>query len=273
MIVRIGTLMAVYQGDSPQAFAVAVDSILRQQLTEGVESRLYIAVDGPVSAEIDMVLNERQAAIHRIVRLPTNRGLAAALNALIKTLKDEQFLFRMDADDRSELHRYQTQLDYLLLHSEVDILGSDIIEVDQSTGETRRISYCRDHEHAMRELCRRVPVAHPTVCFRRRVLDTVGGYPMSGTNEDIALWFQCARAGFRFGNIHEPLLRFTIGPSFWRRRSMKKAFSELRCYTAGIWSTKGITWRYVFPIARFLLRLAPSGMSRWAYASALRRSR
>lgn len=273
MIIRTGTLMAVYHGDCPQAVGAALDSVLQQRLAEGVESRLYIAIDGPVSADIESVIDARRASIHRIVRLPTNQGLATALNTLIASMEDELFVFRMDADDRSELHRYQAQLDHLLSHPDIDILGTDIVEVDKSTGETRRISFSRSHDQAMRELCRRVPVAHPTVCFRRRVLDRVGGYPTSGTNEDIALWFRCAREGFKFGNVHEPLLEFTIGPGFWRRRSMKKAFSELRCYVAGIWSTEGVTWRYVFPIARFVLRLAPSRLSRWAYASPLRQSR
>jgi glycosyltransferase involved in cell wall biosynthesis len=273
MNVKVGTLMAVYRGDSPQALRIALDSVLQQRLADDVESRLYVAIDGPVPADIEAVIDARRDSIHRLVRLPSNRGLAAALNTLIATLEDEQFLFRMDADDRSEFHRYQAQLNYMLCHPDVDILGTDIVEVDQTTGRTRRVSYARDHDHAIRELCRRVPVAHPTVCFRRRVLDRTRGYPTSGTNEDIALWFRCTKEGFRFANLHEPLLQFTIGPGFWRRRSMKKAFSELRCYTAGIWSTEGVTWKYIFPVFRFMLRLAPSSLSRWAYASSLRQSR
>lgn len=262
--------MAIYYGDCPQALSIALDSILQQQLAVGVESRLYIAIDGQVPESLAAVIDARCDSIHRIVRLPVNQGLAAALNALIATLENEEFIFRMDADDRSEPQRYQSQIDYLLKHPEIDILGTDIIEVDPSTGHTRRVSYALDHERALRSLCRRVPVAHPTVCFRRRVLDIIGGYPMCGTNEDIALWFRCAREGFVFGNLHEPLLHFTIGPDFWRRRSLKKAFSELRCYFLGIWSLERVSWRYVFPILRFILRLMPNGIQRRLYASSLR---
>lgn len=262
--------MAIYKGDTPQALSIALDSVLHQKLGENVESRLYVAVDGPVPHELDSVLSARLDRIHSIVRLPFNRGLAAALNALIATLEDEEFVFRMDSDDWSEPHRYQAQLDYLHRHPYIDILGTDIIEIDQSTGRTRHVRFAHDHVEAIRTLCRRVPVAHPTVCFRRQVLDAVGGYPMSGTNEDIALWFRCANDGFVFGNLHEPLLRFTIGPDFWRRRSLKKSFSEFCCYVYGIWNLEGVTWKYIYPTIRLLLRFAPTQIARWIYASPMR---
>lgn len=273
MVVKTGTLIAVYHGDRPEAFAVALDSIIYQRLSADVEMRIYLAVDGPVSASMEDVINARRFHIHRIVRLPVNKGLAAALNMLIEALEDEEYLFRMDADDWSEPHRYQAQLDYLFDHPEIDILGTDIIEVDQSIGRTRRISYALDHKHALSALCRRVPVAHPTVCFRRRVLDITGGYPKSGTNEDISLWFRCAKEGFVFGNLHEPLLRFNIGPGFWNRRNVKKAFSEFKCYAYGIWSMEGVTWKYLYPALRFAVRLLPSRISRILYATKMRQSK
>lgn len=271
MKTKVATLMAVYRGDDPQALAVAIESVLGQQYTDEVESRLYLAVDGPVPDGINRVISEREGRIYLIHRLKRNSGLAAALNALIKELSDEVFVFRMDADDRSHIRRYQVQLDYFGLHPAIDILGTDIVEVDTEKGTRRRISFCRGPDDALAKLCRGVPVAHPTVCFRRHVLDRVGGYPRSGTNEDIALWFRCAKEGFKFDNVNEPLLDFTVGPNFWSRRSISKAFTELHCYTTGIWAMDGVTWKYVYPMLRFLLRIAPRWLSRLMYGSALRR--
>lgn len=272
MRTKIATLMAVYHGDDPQALATALESVLDQQFTDEVESRLYLAVDGPVSTDINRVISEYEKYIYRVYRLERNGGLAAALNALIKELGDEEFVFRMDADDRSHIRRYQMQLDYLRQHPDIDILGTDIVEVDIENGTRRRVSYCRGPDHALMQLCWRVPVAHPTVCFRRHVLDCIGGYPMSGTNEDIALWIRCVQKGFRFDNIHRPLLAFTVGPNFWRRRSMGKAFTELCCYTTGIWAMHGFTWKYVCPLLRFMLRITPSWFSRLIYRSSIGRS-
>lgn len=272
MKTKIATLMAVYHGDDPQALATALESVLDQQFTDEVESHFYIAIDGPVSTEINCVISEYERYIYRVYRLDHNCGLAAALNALIKELGDEEFVFRMDADDRSHVRRYQAQLDYFRKQADIDILGTDIVEVDIENGTRRHISFCRGPDDALARLCWRVPVAHPTVCFRRYVLDCVGGYPTSGTNEDIALWIRCAQKGFRFDNIHQPLLEFTVSPNFWRRRSIGKAFTELRCYMTGIWAMHGVTWKYVLPLLRFMLRIAPRWFSRLVYRSSIRRA-
>ncbi len=272
MKIKVATLMAVYRKDDPRALIVALESVLGQQFTDEVESRLYLAVDGPVPDDINRVIAQFGERMYMVHRLDRNFGLAAALNALIKELGDEEYIFRMDADDRSHIRRYQVQLDYFHQHLDIDILGTDIIEVNTENGTRRRISFSRGPEDAAAKLCRGVPVAHPTVCFRRHVLDHVGGYSVSGTNEDIALWFRCAQEGFRFDNVDEPLLDFTVGRDFWNRRSIGKAFNEFRCYTTGIWAMHGFTWRYVFPVLRFMVRIAPQRLARLIYESSLRRS-
>ncbi len=271
MLTKVATLMAVYSGDTSYKFSRSLDSVSQQKFSSHIESRIYIAVDGPVSEEIDSVLESRQSLIYRILRIPKNQGLATALNQLISVLEDEEFIFRMDADDVSDLNRYQKQIDYFYRHPQIDILGTDIWEMEELNGHKRLVTYALNHEDALRWLCRGVPVAHPTVCFKRRVLDNLGGYPISGLNEDIALWFLCAKKGFRFGNIHEPLLYFTISSNFWKRRSTSKALSELKIYILGLWRLEGLTWKYIFPILRFLLRLMPSLIVRWAYTLSFRK--
>jgi glycosyltransferase involved in cell wall biosynthesis len=258
--------MSVYHRDDPELFAAALDSILSQHFTQEVESRIYLAVDGPISGNLQRVIDERANSIYRVARIESNRGLANALNTLIAQLDDEVFVFRMDADDVSMPTRFQAQLDRMRSDPGVDILGTDIMEIDAASGQRRRVAFAQTHEEALSRMSWRVPVAHPTVCFRRAVLQCIQAYPDNGTNEDVAMWFLCARAGFRFGNVRKPLLIFHIGPGFWRRRSFEKAFVELKCYLHGIWLLHGITWRYILPIFRFGLRLAPRSVSRWAYS-------
>lgn len=270
MKIKIATLMSVYSGDDSVALAKALDSVLNQAFVDSIESHIYLVVDGPVCADIHRVISDREDRIYCLQRLECNSGLAAALNSIIKKLGDEEFVFRMDADDFSHVTRYQTQLDYFKQHPSIDILGTDIIEVDVESGVQRRISFCRGPDDALAKLCQRVPVAHPTVCFRRHVLDRVGGYPLSGTNEDIALWFECAREGFKFDNVPQPLLNFTVSSNFWRRRSFDKAYTELRCYVTGIWSIHGISWKYVYPLLRFSFRLSPRWLTRFFYNSSIR---
>ena len=262
--------MAVYREDNAKALQYAIESILNQKFKDDVESRIYLAIDGPIPNKINEVIKKLEDRIFRIHRINTNAGLATALNSLIHLLEDEEFVFRMDADDLSYSDRFQTQLDYLRYNSSIDILGTDIIEVDAVDGSRRLVTFCRGPQDAIDKIAKRVPVAHPTVCFRRRVLDRIGGYPTAGTNEDVALWFRCIHEGFLFDNIREPLLEFSIGPGFWKRRSYKKAASELKCYLNGIWAIERFSWKYVYPIARFGLRIAPTRISRWLYKTKIR---
>jgi hypothetical protein len=140
-----------------------------------------------------------------------------------------------------------------------------------SSGQRRQVAFCSGPQDAVGHLHMRVPVAHPSVCFRRHALDRTNGYPLTGTNEDVSLWFVCAREGLRFDNVHEPLLEFRITEKFWGRRSLKKAVSEWSCYRRGITSLHGpFNWRQAYPAMRFLLRIAPRPLSKWLYGSSLR---
>lgn len=271
MTVPIATLICVYHGDVPELFGAALCSTFEQKLRSGFESRIFLGVDGPVSEELEQVIRQYSDQLFLVERSAENRGLAKSLNALISRLTDEEFVFRMDADDLSLCDRYQAQLDYLASHPDIDILGTAITEVDCTTGQERKIGFCRGPQDAINNIHRRVPVAHPTVCFRRRVFQTVGGYPLAGTNEDLALWFECLRAGLKFDNISHAYLRFRISKGFWQRRSFKKARSELVCYVSGIYALDGLfTPKYVYPLLRLMVRLGPTAISKWMYQSSLR---
>lgn len=271
MNTSIATLICVYAGDTPAFFREALDSVLCQQLAPTFESRIYVGVDGPIQPELARVVDEYATRLFLVYRATFNQGLATTLNELLHRLGDEEFLFRMDADDVSLPNRYQTQLDYLTTHPTIDILGTAITEFSTISGEEHVVHFCVGPEDAAASIHKRVPVAHPTVCFRRRVFQEISGYPTVGTNEDIALWFECIRHGFSFDNVPQSLLRFRISPTFWKRRSLKKARSEFLCYVHGIRSLHGVcTIRYMYPLIRLLFRLAPTFVSKWAYGSSFR---
>ena len=270
-MLKLATIMAVYDGDSPEGFRAAIDSVLNQKFSERVNSRVYLAVDGPVSEELEEQICSVEPQLHRVIRIMNNGGLANALNTLICHLEDEQFVFRMDADDLSLPTRYPCQLAYFAIGSNIDVLGTNIIEVDCRAKKRREVKFARNSREARERLGWRAPVAHPTVCFRRHVLNTTKGYPDVLYNEDIALWFRCAEFGFAFGNVQEALYEFTIDEGFWKRRSLQKAFGEWRCYVLGGLRIDGLSWKILLPTIRLILRLSPRWFQKWAYNSRLRR--
>lgn len=267
---NVGVLMALYRGDRADLFERALVSILVQELPAAHTLRVYLGIDGAIPAELEAVVQTYASRLHRISRSEVNVGLAATLNRLISLHEDEAFFFRMDADDVSLPLRFSAQLDYLRQHPDIDVLGTAIWECT-CEGTRRLIRFASGPEDARRRIDRRVPVAHPTVCMRKRVLDAVGHYPDRRGNEDIAMWFACMEQGFKFDNLSEAYLEFTVNSGFWKRRSVEKAFSECRSYVEGIWRLDGFTWRYVFPLARLAIRLSPAWLSKQLYASRLRR--
>ncbi|MGI4842051.1 MAG: glycosyltransferase [Janthinobacterium lividum] len=267
---NVAVIMSVYFREVPAMLSRALDSILNQQLAADVRVKIYLGVDGPVSEELERVIQTYQDRLHRVIRFTKNRGLAPVLNDLIGALEGEELIFRMDTDDVSYPHRFQRQIAFLNANPEVDILGTSIVEVLEGSEERRVVHFSRTTENARQSIARGVPVAHPTVCFRSTVFDTIGGYPVVKNNEDIALWFECLRHGFRFHNLREPLYEFTVNKDFLRRRGFEKAFSEFVVYAKGIWLVHGLTLDYFYPLARFMLRLAPRYVQQLAYGSRLR---
>jgi hypothetical protein len=264
--IKIATIISVYSKDDPTLFSNAIHSILDQKLNSEIISRIYLVIDGPISSDLSDSVLGFSSKIYKIFRLDFCMGLAFALNHLISNLEDEDYIFRMDSDDWSLPNRYEEQLNYFFINPDIDILGTNILECNDRKNWIREISFAKDKEEARKKIYWRVPVAHPSVCLRRRVLNSVYGYPLSGSNEDIALWFVCMKLGFNFDNVNIPLLRFNVNDDFFLRRSRSKAFSELKVYLNGIWLLDKVTWKYVFPIFRFLFRISPIWFIKLGYS-------
>lgn len=262
--IQIGVFMSVYAGDNALLFERALASVFRQRLSTNAALRIYLGIDGPIDHPLETVVQAYAERLHKVFRSPVNRGLAATLNTMIRARGGESVYFRMDADDYSLPERFQRQLDRMS-QGDVDILGTDITEINLDTGERRVVSFLDHPDNLRRFMCSRVPVAHPTVCLHRRVFERVAQYPESRGNEDVAMWFACAQLGMRFENLRQPLLEFSISPSFWKRRGFRKAWGEYLAYTRGIYALWGPHWRLVIPIARLLMRMGPERLSTFLY--------
>jgi glycosyltransferase involved in cell wall biosynthesis len=265
----VGVVISVYGGDDPELFERALASIERQEF-DGGPLRIYLCVDGPVPPAIASVVERRSRSLHRIVRNDVNLGLAKSLNRLLDVLEDEAFVFRMDSDDFSHPDRISAQIAAMEARPQVDILGSAIHEVDRAGKRMRTVRYPESAAEIRNFIARRNPLAHPTVCFRRRAIERFAHYPEVPLNQDWALWFECLKLGLTLSNVPAPLVDMTVSENFFRRRGARRALDEFRILVRGIRSIHGPTWRYLYPVLRLAFRLLPQGLIRRAYASRLR---
>jgi hypothetical protein len=193
------------------------------------------------------------------------------LNNLIVCLEDEEYIFRLDADDICLPTRFSQQVTFLQEHPEVDVLGGAIWEfADEASVYWKKI-YPTRHEEISRYITKANPLAHSTVCFRKRFFEMVPAYPEAlPINQDLALWNAALRKGVKFANLEQPVVCLRTSPEFFNRRGFARAKSEFQLYMSATYYHYGLTWRMVFPFLRFFLRLMPATMARMIYTSRFR---
>jgi len=265
----VAVLISVYGGDRLAWFAAAIESILKQDYPG--EIRIYLGVDGPLSEDIEAWIALHSASFYRVVRNPCNIGLSKMLNRLLAVLADEDYLFRMDADDLCAPYRFSRQVEFLRAHPEVDVVGGAIWEFSDHASVSWLRRYPVAHATICRHLVKANPMAHVTVCFRRRFFSRISAYPERYRyNQDLALWVEGLRRGVTLANLDIPLVSVRTSEDFFRRRGYARAVSELHYYAMAIYDLYGFNWRIIFPLARFFVRILPSSFAQKIYHSRAR---
>lgn len=268
----ISVLMSVYDKELPERLDRSLRSIWSDQTRRPDE--VLLVLDGPIRPELMAIVKKWAKNIgdaFTLLRNEENMGLTFSLNKGIDRITND-LIARMDSDDISTPTRFQVQHDFLVAHPEIDVIGGSIREFDDRQ-ELRPVRhYPSDPEEIPQFLCKGSPLAHPTVMMRRRIFD--GGlryddsYP---TSQDIALWFEATRRGIKISNVEETTLFFRSDEATFRRRSRDKAVNEFRIYMGGIRSLHGsMTWRYVYPMGRLLIRMLPKALIKKVYYSTFR---
>ena len=112
-------------------------------------------------------------------------------------------------------------------HPELTVVGSLVEgfpESDVGGGFQAYLGWLNrlvDHESIVREIFIESPLAHPSVTFRRRWVEELGGYQERGWPEDYDLWLRLYLAGARFAKVPEVLL-------YWREHADRLTRTDSR---------------------------------------------
>ncbi len=177
-----------------------------------------MAVDDNSTDDTPRILADYGRRDRRIRILDSReRGLVAALATGLTSCRSP-LVARMDADDVSHPRRLEMQFDFMDKNPEVGLTACSFrhfprhdIRVGMRSYETWQNGLCT-HELIMRDLYVESPFVHPSVMFRKKLVQAVGGYQDRGWCEDYDLWLRLAAAGVQFARL--PRLLF-----FWRDRS------------------------------------------------------
>lgn len=142
----------------------------------------------------------------RIFRNEVSRGLASALNQLIKASRGV-YLARMDDDDWAYPERIAQQVTYLDAHS-LDVCGTWYRRIAGWQRSTMRPP--TEPEVIQAELLFQPPLLHPSVLMRKAVFERHGGYRTDYPHaEDYELWTRLAPY-CRLGNVPLVLMDYHL---------------------------------------------------------------
>jgi glycosyltransferase involved in cell wall biosynthesis len=228
MAEKFSLLMSVYGGDDPTFLEMAFQSVVHDQTRPPDD--VVLVQDGPVPpalADAIARLIRASPAPTTLLSLAANVGLGPALDQGMAACSHD-IVARMDADDIALPHRFAVQVP--MIEEGVDLLGSSLLEFGVSPDDIvgRRVPpldpaeivrYSRFHQ----------PFHHPTVVYRRSVVEAAGGYRHLALMEDYLLFAKMISQGARVANVAEPLVLYRVGAgAFARRGGIAMAKSEWR---------------------------------------------
>ena len=268
---KIAIILPVYTNDKVKDLSLSIESILYQTYRN---LHLYIGVDGPVGDDLKTSLEvvDRQDCVS-IVWFPENRGLACVLNDLLDICFKEgyEYIARMDADDISMTDRFEKQMAYLEKHSDIDVVGGAINEIDENgNSRNKTIVYPEGPDECRAFFSKRNPHAHPAVLFRKSFFDKQNGKkyrPEYRQNQDTMLWYDGMMAGTQHANIPEVVLKFRMTNAMFKKRRngwafAKKQFKDRLMINKGL----GYGWKAdVYGFAMFCMLVSPVWVKKIAY--------
>jgi glycosyltransferase involved in cell wall biosynthesis len=191
-----------------------IDSVLSQ---EGPEFEIVLVDNGSDDGTFDAVASRYR--IHHRIRLAhePQKGIAHALNTGLKWCSG-QYIARMDADDICLPGRMYKQANFLEANPSVGLVSGLVRH--QGDNETEGMSFYVEQINKLlkAEDIRKFrfidsPFAHPSVMFRKELIDLFGGYDTTGIPEDYELWLRWMESGVVMEKINEDVISWNDLPS------------------------------------------------------------
>lgn len=270
----ISVLMSVYKSEEPAFLDRSLSSISIEQTIKPDE--IILIEDGKLTDELYHVIEKwKQQLGEKLLLLENekNIGLTKSLNRGLEFIKSD-LIARMDSDDISCPDRFEKQAAYLSTHSDIDVLGGAIYEIDENENIINKRYYPTNQKAILKSIFRANPIAHSSAMIRTSLFKKGLRYNEKyRTNQDLALWFDAICEGHKLANLPDIILLFRRESGVYQRRRRKhNLWVEFKIYCIGIKRIYGLfSLKYVYPIMRFCLKLMPTKIVRMAYMSNIRK--
>lgn len=214
VVPSVTVVLPVHNGEATLGRALA--SLQAQSLRDW---ELVLVDDGSTdgSREIAAAAGRADARV-RLLHRP-HGGIVAALNAGL-SLARAPLIARLDADDEAHPTRLAEQAALFALpdHAATGLVGCRVEfggRRDAAAGYALHVDWLNSlvtPEDIARNRFVESPFAHPSVMFRRELVDRYGGYRDGDFPEDYELWLRWLDAGVRMTKVPRTLLTWHDPP-------------------------------------------------------------
>jgi glycosyltransferase involved in cell wall biosynthesis len=267
----VSALMSTYAGETATNLKESLESIYAQTVPP---DQLVLVLDGPVDVGQEVVIAryafDSRVANLTLVRLPSNGGLARAMNAGLERCSGK-YIMRADSDDICDPRRLELQLDYFNAHPETDVVTGWCAEFYNDCRPERLKASSVHHDAVARALRWRNVLTHGTVLIRTEKLRGIGGYhPDFPMLEDYDLYVRLILSGARFHVIPKVLYRMRTSVEQCRRRGglrycLNEILFRFSCLRLGFLNT---TEFFVITLMYVVFRLIGGSIRNHLYAFA-----
>ena len=252
----VSVLMSVYNGAPTLEKAAA--SVLAQTYRN-----LELILCDDASTDDTWRIMQRIAAQDARVTVfqnKTNRGLGASLNGCLSRAGGE-YIARQDADDVSDPDRIERTMDFLLSSGAPYAACGVRVFDDGGVWSTRQYPQ-KITKHI---IAQKNPFFHPTMVFRRAVLEGVGGYsetPETRRTEDYDLVMRLAAEGVIGENLPEILYSVYEPKEAYLRHNAKTRLCEVLVRARGLRAMGSPASDYIYLVKPLIMACVPRGLMR-----------
>ncbi|EAY28516.1 glycosyltransferase family 2 protein [Microscilla marina] len=206
--ILVSVVMPVY--NAAPYLKDSIDSILHQTYPH---FEFIIVNDASQDESQDIITSYNDPRIC-LINKPTNTGIADAINQGLAVAKGK-YIVRMDADDKSVIHRIATQVKFMEDNPHIGVSGAFIHQFKTVKGKDQWVkvyNYPSEPEVCrLRIFTRRTFTYHPTVIIRHQLLQEhqLKYDPTKDPAEDANLWHRMTPF-CQFGNIPEVLVHYRL---------------------------------------------------------------
>jgi len=258
---KISVIMSVRNGEKD--LEKSMNSLFNQTFTDW---ELIVCDDGSTDNTLGLLNKyaERDNRV-RVLHNSESKGLAYSLNYCIENARSN-ILARQDADDASDIHRFEIQYPFVISHPEYAVVGTCWYSVDENgVKKENRVP----EKPTARQQVKGGLYMHPSWMMRKDQIEKIGFYTVNKytvRSQDYHFIMKLLAAGMTLYNMPNLLYYYTNDAATRQRHKNWKRVKGLMWIRWDSYKRNHLPiWCYVYVFKPFLVNLIPSRIMDFHY--------